>query len=469
MALFSPQQIMHGRYYVSQNTFSYCIDRQDFAPFTQPPGAPQDPMEYKPTFDDHDPFNFVNGMLSSDFWKYIQQLWIPEEGTLTLTFNLRRPDVLKTIKIWNNEAYWTIKDLEIVIDGDSANPIRMTLPDSSDLTTIELPEAIRVEKTIQLEVKSWRERPLKRTDVRLVGIDNLQFLRPEEPSGSISIDNAGGLVAFPRGKGGFLLSQIKFMAEEPRPENAAKKLRMLGVLLQNMGIGSKAASLVAVPGVNVRFTPVTIQEFCNGYLDEKPGKTGWFGRKGENLAALPRGQSDLADVTYHVVDYATAPVPDCIMLGGRGAPGAIRDLPESVERIPVGAKADLLYFLQAAHVSRPINDDERSRMLDSQRPFVAPTVAKYVLHYADGQTKTIDVRLEEQVDHWLQQEPRPLAGAQIAWAGPVGNEGQRAVVYSMQAANPRPDVAIESIDILKGDDRAVPAVLGITLGQIVGK
>ncbi len=469
MALFSPQQIMHGRYYVSRNTFSHCIDRQDFAPFTQPPEAPQDPMEYEPTFDDHDPFNFVNGMLSSDFWKYIQQLWIPEEGTLKLTFNMRRPDVLKTIKIWNNETYWTIKDLEIVIDGDTANPIRTTLPDSRDLTVIELPEAIQVEKAIRLEVKSWRERPIKRTDVRLVGIDNLQFLRPEEPKGSVSIDNTGGLVAFPRGEGGFLLSQIKFMAEEPRPENAAKKLRMLGVLLQNMGIGSKAATLVAVPGVNVRFTPVTIQEFCNGYLDEKPGKTGWFGVKGENLAALPRGRHDLADVTYHVVDYATAPVPDCIMLGGRGAPRAIRDLPESVENILVGAKADLLYILQAAHVSRPINDDERRRMLDSRRPFVAPTVVQYVLHYADGETTTIDVRLEEQVDHWLQEEPRPLAGSQIAWTAPVGEEGQRAVVYSMQAVNPRPDVPIESIDILKGDGRALPTVLAITLGEIIGK
>ncbi len=43
------------------------------------------------------------------------------------------------------------------------------------------------------------------------------------------------------------------------------------------------------------------------------------------------------------------------------------------------------------------------------------------------------------------------------------------VAYSMQAANPRPDVAIESIDVVKGDGRATPALLGITLGEIVGK
>ena len=469
LALFSPKQIMHGRYYVSPDTFSYCLDRQDFAPFTRPPGAPDDPMQYEPTFDDHDPFNFVNGMLSSDFWRYIQQLWIPEEETLKLTFELRRPDLLKTIKIWNNATYWTIKDLEIVVDGNKDEPICATLPDSPDLTTIELPEAISVKKTIMLEIKSWRERPLKRTDLRLVGIDNLQFLRPEEPKGSVSIDSAGGLVAFPRGEGGFLLSQIKFMVEEPRPENGAKKQRMLGVLLQNMGVGSRAAAVVAVPGVNVRFAPVTIQEFCTAYLDEKPGKTGWFGSRGETLAALPRGRHDFANVTYHVVDYATAPVPDCIILGGRGAPGAVRNLPETVQKIPVGAKADLLYFLQTAFVSRPIRDDERERMEDPRRPFVAPTVAQYLIRHADGETSTIDVLLEQHVDHWLQADPRPLPGAQIAWTTPIGSDGERGVVYSMQVANPRPDVAIESIDIVAGDGRAVPALLGITLGTIVGR
>ena len=80
------------------------------------------------SFDDHDPFNFVNGMLSSDFWRYIQQLWIPEEENLKLTFKLRRPDELAAIKIWNNETYWTIENMEIVVDGDTANPIRTTLP-----------------------------------------------------------------------------------------------------------------------------------------------------------------------------------------------------------------------------------------------------------------------------------------------------------------------------------------------------
>ncbi|MHC4401644.1 MAG: glycosyl hydrolase 2 galactose-binding domain-containing protein [Planctomycetota bacterium] len=470
VALLSPDPLLHGRYWVSSNTYSYVIDGQNFAPFTQPPGGPEDPFEYQPTRDDHDPFNFVNGMLSSDFWRYIQQLWLPEQGPLRLVFRLRRPDVLETIKIWNNEAYWTIQDLDVVLDGGETSPIRTVLPDSSDLTVVKLPEPVEVRKTITLVIRSWRQRPLKRTDVRLVGIDNVEFLRPAPPEGAVFLDNVGGLVAFPRGQGGVLLCQIKWLDEEPRPENAAKKLRILGVLLGNMGAGSRSASVVAVPGLNVRFTPVSLQERCNAYLDDKSGRAGWFGQKGQNLRILPRGRHDFAHVTYHVVDYPTAPTPDCVILGGSRAPASVRDKAGRIEGIPVGRTADLLYFLHAAHVARPITDDERRRMLDRRRPFAAPTVARYVLHYADGQSAEIPVVLERHVDHWAQEEPKPLEGALVGWSRPLeALEGERAVLYSMQAANPRPQVAIDSIDLIRATDRATPAVVAVTLGEILSK
>jgi beta-galactosidase len=470
LALLSEKPIMHGRYFVSGNTFGHCIDRRNFAPFTQPPGGPDDPFTYQPTFDDHDPFNFTNGMLSSDFWQYIQQLWLPEDGPLKLVFRLRRPDVLETVRIWNNEAYWTIENLDVLLDGDEASAIQMVLPDSADVTEVKLPESVEVRQTITLVIRSWRERPIRRTDVRLVGIDNLEFLRPQAPQGSVSIDSAGGLAAFPRGEGGILLCQIKWMKEEPRPENAAKKLRILGVLLQNMGIRSQSAAVVAVPGVNVRFTPVNLQEYCNAYLDDKSGRAGWFGKKGENLEALPRGRLDLADVGYQVVDYATAPVPDCIILGGQGAPGAVRDLDEAVEGIKVGRKADLLYFLHTAHVSRPVSDRERQQMLDNRRPFVPPPLVKYVLHYADGQSAEIKAVLETHLDHWLVDEPRPLEGAQIAWSRPLESAGgARAVLYSMQAVNPRPNEVIESIDVVRAGNRAAPVLVSISLGEILTK
>jgi beta-galactosidase len=471
VALQSPQGIMHGRYWVSGNTFSYVIDNKDFAPFTQPPEGPEDPYEYQPTFDDHDPFNYVNGMISSDFWRYIRQIWVPESGTVPLTFKLRRPDAVKTIKIWNNENYWTIEELGVYFDGNRSDSVRVTLPDSSDLTTVELPEPVRVNESITLEILSWRERPLDRKELRLVGIDNVQFLRPESREKAVFLDNVGGLVAFPKGKGGTFLCQLKFMADEPRPENADKKLRILSVVLQNMGVGSRSASKVAVPGVNVRFTPVNIQEYCNAYLAGRGERAGWFGDRDRDMKMLPRGRAEFADVAYRVVDYLTAPIPDCIILGGKRAhPGSIRDKASSIAGIKVGRKADILYSLHTAHVARPITDRERRQILDRRRPFVRPTVFEYILHYTDGTTAEIPVILEQHIDHWLSDDPKPLEGARIGWARPIAPDAaERAVLYSMQAANPRPDVEIRSIEIARTDNRATPAIVALTLGEIVGR
>ena len=471
VALVSPDHIMHDRYWLSGNTFSYVIDGHDAAPFTFPPGAAQDPYEYKPTKEDHDPYNFVNGCFSSDFWRYIRQIWIPEQGPEPLVFTLRQPEVLKRIKVWNNEFYWTIKDLDIIFDGNTAGAVRMVLSDSAAAAAVELGEPVKVQQTITLQIRTWRERKLQRPDLRLVGIDNVQFLRASPPSKAVFLDNVGGLVAFPKGKGGVFLNQVKFMANEPRKVNASKKLSLVGTILQNMGVGSRA-STVAVPGFNIRYETIEITDYCNHYLSDRQGKTGWLGRKGQDLRKLQVGKQHLANVMYHVVDYATAPVADCIMLGASGAP---KGLKQEVTGIKVGKKADALFFLHAASVTRPINDRERAQMTDSRRPFKLPEVARYVIHYADGQKAEVPVVLECDVAHWLQDEAIPLPGAAVAWSAPLeGLEGKVAVLYSMKVTNPRPDVEIGSIDVVLGRDekgnptnRAVPVLLAITVGSLL--
>lgn len=466
LAMFSPRPLQHGRMWISGNVFSYVIDGFDAAPFAQMPGGPEDPYVYEPTFDDHDPYNYVNGMLNSDFWRYIRQIWIPEEGPEPITFRFRRPEIIKQVNIWNNANYWTIEDLDIIFDGDEANAVRVTLPDGGELTEVELAEPRRVERALTLQIRTWRERRLDRPDLRLVGVDNVQFVRAEMPPGAVSLDNVGGLVAFPRGAGGVILNQVKFMADEPNPANASAKVGILGVLLQNMGVGSRASS-VAVPGVNVRYDTLDITDYCTQYMKSREGKSGWFGYRGRDLANVQVGERVLADVTYHLVDYATAPVPDCIVLG---ADDPVRDLPKQVEGIKVARKADVLFFLQAAHVRRPIRDDERARIGARRNPFSLPEVMKYVIHYADGGTAEIPVLLDKHVEHWEQETPGPLEGAAVALAFNVpGLEGRKGVLYGMKVSNPRPDVEIATIDIVLGRDsrRAIPVVLAITLGTIL--
>jgi hypothetical protein len=137
----------------------------------------------------------------------------------------------------------------------------------------------------------------------------------------------------------------------------------------------------------------------------------------------------------------------------------------------------VLFFLHTALVTRPLNDRERERLDDRRRPFQRPEVARYVLNYTDGTTAVIPVILEVHVDNWLQERPRPLTGAQLAWNAPLeAAGGRRATLYSMKAANPRPDVEIRSIDVLPGltteekpADRAVPALVAITAGTVRSK
>ncbi len=477
VAMLSPEQIMHSTYWVSPNTFSTVIDAgKDFAPFTCPPGAPLDSFIYKPTRDDHDPYNLVNGLMADDSWRYTRQFWIGEDGrTEDLVFKLHQPDRLESIVVGSLDTYGTFTELDVIIDGDAGSPIHMTLPPVTQIVTLRLPEPVDVRESITLHPRRWALKGRlngEGGEIRLAGVNFVSLLRPAEPVDAVSIDSAGGLVAFPRRSGGYLLNQIKFMENEPKSANDARKTRLLGTILGNMGIGFRTASRIAVPGVNVRFQPVLLQEYGNAFLDKKRGENAWFGEPGgADLALLPRGRSTLNEIPFHVTDYATAPTPDVVILGGtsrRWNPTAVRALDSSVTGIPVGQKADMIYLLHTAHVSGPVTDRERSQMNDARRPFQLPVVMKYLLHYRDGQTREIPVTLETNIEHWIQEEPKSLSGARVAWHQrlPALN-GSQAVLYSMQAANPRPEIEISSIDVRRTSDRAVPAVLAITLGEII--
>jgi len=297
-----------------------------------------------------------------------------------------------------------------------------------------------------------------------VGIDNVQFIRDKRPSDGIFLDRVGGLVAFENGKGGVFLNQIKFMEDEPLEENDGKKVALTGTILQNMGVGT-GSSKVAVAGVNIKYEPIDISGFCNRFLTERAGKTGWFGRSGQDLSRLPLGENVFADVKYHVIDFSTSPVPDCIMLGGlRGSPSGLMN---EIKGIKVGKKTDVLFFLHTANLTRPLNDRERSRIGASRNEFKLPQVARYILNYADGEKLGVPVILEKHINHWLQVKPVDLEGAAVAWHAKLSdNENRQAVLYSMKINNPLCDVEIATIDILPGIDdkgsttnRAVPTVV----------
>jgi len=132
-------------------------------------------------------------------------------------------------------------------------------------------------------------------------------------------------------------------------------------------------------------------------------------------------------------------------------------MPRSVEGIPVGCKADVLFFLHTFHRTK-----EWQTQGDKKDP---PVLFKYVVHYADGKSIEVPVFYGRGAGHWIAEEPQGLPDAAVAWAAPFPNDPKRqAVVYQMTWANPRPSAVIRSIDVNSGDGYGIPVVLAITAG-----
>ena len=133
-------------------------------------------------------------------------------------------------------------------------------------------------------------------------------------------------------------------------------------------------------------------------------------------------------------------------------------MPE-VDGIPVNAKADSLFFIQAARIDRRRSNDE----VQKARRF---ELAEYVIHYSDGTTASVPINSEVDVDDYRQEDPRPLPGAQLGWIHPLTGTKLTAVAYIQQWNNPRPDVPIRSIDLRYGPEkRGVPALLAVTAAK----
>jgi beta-galactosidase len=456
---YSPQEIMFGDYWLSEHVYSHVVSGEDVAPFAQMPDGPADPMEYKPTFSDNDPYNYVNGLLNSDSWRTIRQIGIRDDRTSDpLVFRLRRPETLRQINIWNNTNYMTIEDLEIVVDDDTANPVVAKLPPNGDRVEIPIHPPRPGVRRVSIRAKSVRGEFQIRDGVtlKLAGIDNVQFLRvPDAKEGPKTqfLDNVGGLVAYPRGKGGFLLNQLKFGSDDPNPLNAQKKSRMLTTLLTNLGIGGSAQTPI-VAGLNVDFSVLEITRWCNRHIKAQGDKPGWFGDASRDLRQLVAGEQFYGDVPFRVSDYTNAPIPQSIVLDQVGA---------RVESLPISGSVDMLYLLHTANVKRAIADWERG-----DRNFLAPEVAKYRIEYEDGSEVFLPIRLGEEIDHWISRSPSHLPNSIIAWSAAIaGHPEEKSVIFRTSWQNPKPSIGIRRVDLISGTDiaRADYALLAITVGR----
>jgi hypothetical protein len=420
--------------FVASDIFSYVVDYDDVAPFAK--------------LGDDYLYNTVNGFVSSDGWKYIYSFKL-DDSKPEYSMSFVRPQTINEITWIGNGFYHKVSKISLTFDGKDT--VTLDVQPNADPQVLTISPA-RTAQKIDLKILDWTKEPQTEN---VVGIDNISLRAARTPAFYREVHpllNVGGLIRYSIGKGGAVLVNLLFKDREEVSENAEKKLAILSTILHNLDAPFTGGKLIVAGASNVDYKTIDISKRANQFRNEK----GWFGEKDRTFADLPSGRQDFAGVPFDVFDFPTSPVPNAIMLGGPGIPG---NLPDSVSGIPVSTKASALFFLQAARI-----DQRRSR--DELRDGKRLDFAEYVVHYADGQTATIPMYSEIDVDDYREESPQALPGAQIAWTHAYGGTGLSAVAYVHQWNNPRPDVEIESIDLRYGPDRrGVPALLALTAAK----
>ncbi|MCU0962539.1 MAG: hypothetical protein MUF48_20785, partial [Pirellulaceae bacterium] len=418
--------------YVASDVFTHVVNLDDIAPFSTS------------TFFGWE--NMVNGFVGSDGWPLIMDFAYPEDGS-PYEFTIRFPGPYTVREYVHDQSvnYNATTRLALLFDGQDRQEFALTSDGEEVVCTIDPPRTCR-ELTVQL--LEWTRDPNKAPNI---GMDNIRVM-VQPPSSYVEtvrpMLNIGGLVQYVQGAGGVVLCNLNFQETESVPVNAIKKRAILATVLRNLR-APFAGGKTVIAGGDVDYLPLDIHTRATTYKDER----GFFGDAGRTLKHLPAGRNTLAGVVYDIYELATSPVPQVLMLGGPGVP---LNPPREIRDIPVNAKADALFFLHTARIdNRP---DDRQR-----REKQYPVMFQYVVHYSDGQTESIPVRSELDIEHYVQEKPQALPGAQLAWTGRYENSDDYAAAYGLQWNNPRPDVLIRSIDMEYVDDsRGVPVLLAVT-------
>ncbi len=438
IALYSSERIFpfqEGNF-VASDIFSYVVDIDDVTPFGK-----WNKDEYT---------RFGAGFVQEDAWKYILN-HPADDPPYVLTFD--KPQEIVSW-VWDgNTTYETTSEVDIVPDNNEAAKLTFAVREDGEATALPMDPPLTATSFAFRHAKHTTTPAKQQNGVTLVGLDHLQLMakRPADFHARVNpMLNIGAMVEYPRGKGGIILCNLLFKDNEEVPVNATKKRSVLASMLRNLGSPFGGGKTI-IAGANLDYFPVPIDKQANQFRTDR----GWFGDAAFTLADLPTGEQNLAGVKYDIFEFKTSPVPTCIMLG---APGIPNNPPAEVKGIPVGKKADALFFLHTARIDKKLTPKELAAGTKAE-------ILRYVVHYKDGKEEIIPIFSQIDIGDYKVKEAAPLPGAQLAWTKPYAGTEFSAAVYSKQWTNPRPDVEISSIDMVNAPDkRGVPALLAITAG-----
>ena len=439
-----------GDRYMASDVFTSILDIDDIAPFCTFPGPEYWNDPDGAPGNDTWPRNMINGFTSTDSWRYCFSIHLANGDPTQWDLKLPREEEVIGFSIVPNRIYHHVTQMKLTFDGDKAGAQTLDLQDVDGRQDFSF--AGRKCKVLNIELVKWNVVGTQ----NVVGVDNL-WIRVKRPDGFYDrvkpLLNIGGMFKYPMGPGGVVTSQLRIMGAESVPVNGEKKRTIVGALLRNLNATFAAGAKELAPGAGLSYTPVALDDKCNRFL---AGADAWFkSTLPRDMVALPRGKSRFAGVDYVVREFLTSPLPSAIVLNGAG-PAAVQNMAREVTGIPVGRKVDALFFLHA--FNQYGQTDQRDR---------TPIVFQYVVHYEDGQTAAVPVRLGLDVAHWVSKDPSGLRNAALAWTAPFPNDtsGDQAALYQLQWNNPRPDVAVQSVDVTYGDAGnrfGQPAVVAVT-------
>jgi hypothetical protein len=129
-----------------------------------------------------------------------------------------------------------------------------------------------------------------------------------------------------------------------------------------------------------------------------------------------------------------------------GPTGEPAPVVKKVEGIPVGRKAEKLYFLQATHW----------HAMEGAR------LGTYVVHYADGSKEEIPIRYGQDVRDWWDSgddKGKSISEGETAWTGTceaATQNGNGIRLFLKTWTNPHPERGIQTLDMVTGDQKSGP-------------
>ena len=432
--------------FVADDVFSGVVDAEDIGPFLSGWGIPGKGQERQAN-------SIVNGFLSPEAWRYIVYHQYKDGDPLPVfKWELPRAETLAQFSLAPNGHYHGLHEIELVFDGKETRRFTLAKYDreGGGRQDFELLPPVTA-KTIELKALDLVEVGGNRT---VTGIDNiwLKAKRSDEwKQKVVPLLNVGGLVLMPKDKGGILLNQVLLKEHEEVPENGPKKMNIVLSLMKNLG-AVFASGRELKPGDGLVYDPVSFEGVANLYLASEKG----FYMKENDLSLVPCGEQKFAGVTYGVRDFRTSPLEAAVTVKLAGKPDRVT--------IPVGKKADALFFLQAHAASwnrwTPKGDEQ------------PPEMYVYDIVYADGSKAEFAQHYGTETSPWLTDgKPHGTSKAMLAWTAPAKEAGKKAQLFSVQWNNPSPDKEIKEI-VLRlgkhGDWFGHPIVLGITAATLKG-